>query len=120
MYNLKNYCPFAGYYACEYPMNAYRTEEDTQKEENKQIAEKEAEIEQRQFPEAMPEMTKIPGMPPVAMPGQYTFNPAEILRLIEMNNPEIIRTMMAYGVPLDTARRIVMMIIRLVLRYHRE
>lgn len=59
-----------------------------------------------------------PGGAP-GFPGHYPQNPSQILRLIEYNDPEILRTMTLYGIPLPTARNIIRRIIVTTLRFCR-
>lgn len=116
MYYYQNGCPYSGAYAWDCP-NMYRAEEHI---EEKAEEEAEGAGDQRQFPGAGPGAPGAgAGHMPGVTPGQYTGNPAEIVRIIEMNHPNIIRTMMNYGIPFPAARRIIMQIVRATLRYCR-
>ena len=122
MYYKKGF-PYAAAYSWEYS-NMYRSDEETAAEE-KTTEEVQNNGEARQYPGAlnMPGGAGIPqtggGQKPGMPPGQFTGNPAEIMRLIELNQPDVMRAMMAGGIPYQNARRIVMRIIGITLRYCR-
>lgn len=50
---------------------------------------------------------------------RYPANPEEILRMIERNNPMVIRRLVMYGIPYHIAKNMVRRIIQLTLKYHR-
>jgi hypothetical protein len=71
-----------------------------------------------QFYPGYPGYPGFPGFP--GFPGQFpTLRPAEIARLIEASDPEILRLMLSYRIPLAEARRLITRIVRETLRYCR-
>lgn len=112
MYPFEYYCP----YLCGECMYAdddmYRTDDDVSENAEQNVkadAENAEENKDRQFPGASPQ----------GAPGK-TDDAARILRMIEKNNPALIRTMMAYNIPYWDVRRIIGRIISLTLKYRHE